>query len=155
MAFPTDNFLEENYSSSSFNSSVLFTEFVYRMYKQEDLLPEKYFMSSAEIERTWSIKSEVTEKIAIWKHFLNKSKEKNGEDMEEQGSAVRGLLLYSDLDNCSFLGWWRIWSVEDKSKAQQQVAANVQRTAFSCVKWKIFLQVSRHTVLVDLVRTKP
>lgn len=51
-------------------------KFVYRMYKQEDLLPEKYFMSSAEIERTWSIKSEVTEKIAIWKHFLNKTKEK-------------------------------------------------------------------------------
>lgn len=51
-------------------------KFMYRMYKQEDLLPEKYFMSSAEIERTWSIKSEVTEKIAIWKHFLNKTKGK-------------------------------------------------------------------------------
>lgn len=79
-------------------------KFMYRMYKQEDLLPEKYFMSSAEIERTWSIKSEVTEKIAIWKHFLNKTKEeKKGEGREEHSSSVRGLLFYSDLGNCSSL----------------------------------------------------
>lgn len=45
--------------------------------------------------------------------------------------------------------------MEDKSKAQQQVTANVQRTAFSCVRWKILLEVSRHIVLVDLVRIKP
>lgn len=54
-------------------------KFMYRMYKQEDLLPEKYFMTSAEIDRTWSMKSEVTEKIAIWKHFLNKTKEERKE----------------------------------------------------------------------------
>lgn len=46
----------------------------------------------------------MTEKIAIWKHFLNKTKEeKKGEGREEHGSSVRGLLFYSDLGNCSSL----------------------------------------------------
>lgn len=49
---------------------------MYSMYKQEDLLPEKYFMSSAEIEKTQNIVSAETYKFAIWKHFLNRKKKK-------------------------------------------------------------------------------
>lgn len=158
MAFPTDNFLEENFSSSSFNCNVLFTE-VYVQNVQTGRSPSWKILH----EQCWN-REDMKYKIwSDWKDchletFLkqNKRKKKKGEGREEQGSAVRGLLFYSDLDNCSsFLGWWRVWSAEDKSKSQQLVAANVQRTAFSCVKWKIFLQVSRHTVFGNLVRIKP
>lgn len=71
------------------------------MYKQEDLLPEKYFISSAEIERTRSIKSAVIYKIEVWKCFLNRKKRwRAGKRSKNYGSAVKGQLFYSDLENC-------------------------------------------------------
>lgn len=75
---------------------------MYRMYKQEDLLPEKYFMSSAEIEKTQNIISAETYKFAIWKHFLNRKKKKRmaRKKTKNEGSAVKGQLICSDLENC-------------------------------------------------------
>lgn len=61
---------------------------MYRMYKQEDLLPEKYFMSSAEIEKTQNIISAETYKFAIWKHFLNRKKKKEWQGRKQKMKAV-------------------------------------------------------------------
>lgn len=134
MAFPTDNFLEENFSSSSFNSNVLFTE-VYVQNVQTGRSPSWKILH----EQCWN-REDMKYKIwSDWKDchletFLkqNKRKKKAREGSEELGSAVRGLLFFSDLDNCSFLGAWGVWSVEDKAKAQQ---AGISK----CAKDSIFM----------------